>query len=109
LTKAIEESFMRTLTTYAHNAGLAMLMKNPDDTGDSYAADMVPYTDGVLSEQCNEYSSCDALTGFITAGKAVFQVEYNVATSSFCPADNTRNFNGMRQNVSLSGGRQPCR
>ncbi len=41
-----------------------------------------------LPAQCNEYSECDSLDPFLTAGKAVFNVEYNVSPQSFCPADN---------------------
>ena len=100
---------MRTLISFAHSRGVSMLMKNPDDTGDSYAADMVPYADGVLSEQCNEYGTCGALTGYVAAGKAVFNAEYALATSQFCPADDARGFNGARFETNLAGARNPCR
>ena len=110
LTKAIEETYMTTLTNYAHSLGVAMWGKNPDDTGDSYAADMVNVFDGILTEQCNEYGTCDLLNAYATAGKAVFNAEYNLSTSSFCPADNSRsNFNGVLFNVNLNGSRSPCR
>jgi hypothetical protein len=49
---------MIVLTTHAHSLGVAMLGKNPDDTGDSYASDMFSIFDGILTEQCNEYDSC---------------------------------------------------
>jgi len=109
LTKDIEESYMRTLISFAHGLGVSMLMKNPDDTGDSYAADMVPYADGVLSEQCNENGTCAALAGYTAAGKAVFNAEYNLATGQFCPADNARDFDGALFSVALAGPRSPCR
>ena len=42
LTKATEESYMTTLADYMHGLGLGWWIKNPDDTGDSYATDMYP-------------------------------------------------------------------
>jgi len=55
---------MTTLANYMHSIGLGWFIKNPDDTGDSYAADMEPLADAVLTEQCNEYSSCSLLSAY---------------------------------------------
>ena len=46
---------------------------------------------------------------FASAGKAVLEVEYTETTSQFCPAANAANQDAMAMDVSLSGGRQPCR
>ncbi len=108
LTKAIEEQYMTTLANYMHSIGLGWIIKNPDDTGDSYAADMESLADGVLTEQCNQYGTCNLLSAY-QGHKAVFNAEYNLATSSFCPADNAAGFNGALFNVALDGGRAPCR
>src|ERR1035438_1691581 len=56
LTKAVEESYMTTLANDMHSLGLGWWIKNPDDTGDSYATDMYPLADAVLTEQCNQFS-----------------------------------------------------
>ena len=53
---------MTTLADYMHGLGLGWWIKNPDDTGDSYAADMEPLADAVLTEQCNQYKSCGLLS-----------------------------------------------
>ncbi len=58
LTKAIEERYMTILADYMHGLGLGWWIKNPDDTGDSYATDMYGLADAVLTEQCNQYSTC---------------------------------------------------
>ncbi len=108
LTKATEESYMETLATYMHGLGLGWWIKNPDDTGDSYASDMYPYADAVLTEQCNQYSTCGALSAYV-GNKAVFNAEYRVKTTSFCPKDDARGFNGARFNLGLTGIRKPCR
>ena len=47
---------MTTLANYMHGLGLGWWIKNPDDTGDSYATDMYPLADAVLTEQCNQYA-----------------------------------------------------
>ncbi len=108
LTKPIEESFMTTLATYMHGLGLGWWIKNPDDTGDSYAADMEPLADAVLTEQCNQYASCGLLTSYV-GNKAVFNAEYHLTTAKFCANDAALGFNGTRFNLALTGVRKPCR
>jgi Glycoside-hydrolase family GH114 len=108
LTKAIEEKYMTTLAGYMHRLGLGWWIKNPDDTGDRYAADMYKLADAVLTEQCNQYSTCTALSAYVHH-KAVFNAEYTLKTSQFCAADNGRGFNGATFNLDLSGVRHPCR
>jgi hypothetical protein len=108
LTKAIEESYMTTLANYMHGLGLGWWIKNPDDTGDSYASDMYPLADAVLTEQCNQYHSCGLLRDYV-GHKAVFNAEYYLNTSQFCPKDDRRGFNGAKFNLGLTGIREPCR
>jgi hypothetical protein len=106
LTKAVEESYLRSLSSFAHSLGLAWGLKNGDAT-DGFAKDLLSSTDFAVVEQCNEYQSCSAFDAF-SGTKPVFEIEYSLSTAQFCPADTTRGWNGVRQNVSLAGGRQPC-
>ena len=108
LTKSVEEQYMTTLANYMHGLGLGWWIKNPDDTGDGYARDMYPLADAVLTEQCNQYSTCGLLSAYI-GHKAIFNAEYHLKTTSFCRADDTRGFNGARFNLGLTGIRKPCR
>lgn len=109
LTKTIEESYMTMLADYAHGLGVAMWGKNPDDTGDSYASDMANTFDAVLTEECNEYSTCGLLSAY-TGKKPIFNAEYAAATSAFCPADNVLSgWSGNKFPLALSGARTPCR
>lgn len=108
LTKSIEKTYMTTLASYMHSLGLAWWIKNPDDTGDSYASDMYPLADAVLTEQCNQYRSCGLLSAYV-GHKAVFNAEYRLKPSSFCANDDALGFNGARFNVGLTGVRKPCR
>jgi hypothetical protein len=107
LTKAIEESYMTTLAGYIHSLGMGWWIKDPDDTGDSYATDMYPLADAVLTEQCNQYATCGLLSAYV-GHKAVFDAEYQVKRARFCPTDAVLGFNGERFPVALNGGRRPC-
>ncbi len=108
LTRSIEESYMTTLADDLHGLGLGWWIKNPDDTGDSYASDMYPLADAVLTEQCNQYSSCGLLSAYV-GHKAVFDAEYHLRTSAFCAEDDAVGFNGARFPLALDGPRHPCR
>jgi hypothetical protein len=98
---------MTTLANFMHGLGLGWWIKNPDDTGDSYATDMYPLADAVLTEQCNQYSTCGALSAYL-GHKAVFNAEYRSKIKRFCPPDDLRGLNGARFNVGLTGIRKPC-
>lgn len=105
--------FDATLANAAHARGLSVLQKNDG----AQIPQLLPYFDGGLDEQCNQYQECTrAQTGgygwdqYVAAGKPVFQVEYQLATSRFCPADNRQDFNGIRLALSLNDTVfQPCR
>lgn len=112
LTKANEEAFMVTLSNYMHAHGLSWVAKNLDDTGDSYAADMFPNADALLTEECNNYGTCGLFSGYL-GHKAVFNAEYTSdgqTTGKFCPQDNQAGINGVLFNVNLDGSlRSTCR
>ena len=108
LTKASEEQYVTTLANYMHGLGLGWIIKNPDDTGDTFAADMEPLADAVLTEQCNQYSTCISLASY-EGHKAIFNAEYAPETTAeFCAADNAIGLNGAVFKLALNGGRAPC-
>jgi hypothetical protein len=113
LTKADGENWDTDITTDIHAAGMSAGFKNQIEIA-GWAADTLG-ADWALNEQCNQYSECNGyppdggLPEFIKQGKAVFQVEYNVSASSFCPAENAADYNGMLMPLNLNGGRTPCR
>ena len=108
ISQAAEQAYLTTLATYMHSLGLGWIAKNLDDTGDNFATMMEPTADGIVSEQCGQYGTCGALSAFTSGGKAIFEAEYNLSLSAFCPAANAANLNGTLFPVSLNGGRQPC-
>ncbi len=107
LNQADEVAYMTKLANYMHRLGLGWVIKNPDDTGDNYATVMEPLADAVLTEQCNQYSTCSALNAYL-GHKAIFNAEYNLATSSFCASDIAAGINGTLFPVALNGPRSPC-
>jgi hypothetical protein len=93
------------LANEAHERGLSIGLKNDMDQ----IQDLLAYYDWALNEQCFEFLECNKLLPFINAGKAVFEVEYNLPTSSFCPVANKLNFNSMKKHIDLDAWREPCR
>ncbi|HXQ44037.1 MAG TPA: endo alpha-1,4 polygalactosaminidase [Acidimicrobiales bacterium] len=108
LKRSNQEQYMTTLADYMHGLGLGWWIKNPDDTGSAtYATDMHSLADAVLTEQCNQYSSCGFLSAY-QGKKAVFNAEYHLKPSAFCANDDRLGFNGARFNLNLTGVRKPC-
>jgi hypothetical protein len=62
----------------------------------------------VLTEQCNQFSSCGLLSAYV-GHKAVFNAEYRLKPSRFCTYDDDLGFNGAKFNRGLTGIRKPCR
>ena len=63
--------------------------------------ELLPYFDFAVDEQCQQYDECETLDPFVAAGKAVFQVEYQVAAGTTCPAANAANRNAFLKSVDL--------
>jgi hypothetical protein len=76
-----QELFDAMIANLVHQKGLSVALKNDVDQ----VQDLEPYFDYAVNEQCFEYSECAKLQPFVTAGKAVFNVEYNLQPSQFCP------------------------
>jgi hypothetical protein len=93
------------LANSAHRRGMSVLLKNDLDQ----IPKLLPYFDGALNEQCFQYRECGNLSRFVRAGKPVFNVEYKLAASAFCPKANARNFNSLKKRLSLDAWRVPCR
>jgi hypothetical protein len=71
--------------------------------------DLLSAFDFVIDEQCFEFSECDQLLPFLNANKAVFEVEYNLNPSQFCPQANAMNFNSLKKDLALDATRTACR
>jgi hypothetical protein len=91
----------------AHALSLSIGLKNVMTELDaSQYATFVDAFDWVLNEQCFEYSECDVYTAkgsFLPAGKAVFDVEYNVAPG--CTEAASDRMNAQRTDLDLVGAK----
>ncbi|MGW3344345.1 endo alpha-1,4 polygalactosaminidase [Nonomuraea rubra] len=96
----------------AHKRGLSVGLKNDV----AQIPRLLPYFDFAVNEQCWQYSECTTAQNgtygydqFVKAGKAVFQVEYELRTSQFCARSNAQNFNSLKKTYDLDGTRTACR
>ena len=86
----------------AHGLSLSIGVKNllPSVTS-SEASTILSTFDWVLAEQCYEYGECSAYAPFASAGKAVWDVEYN--TSPNCAAAAQSHINAQLRDLNLAG------
>ncbi|MEY9861650.1 hypothetical protein ABH935_007293 [Catenulispora sp. GAS73] len=113
LTATDQLYFNATLANDSHARGMSVLQKNDNEQ----IPQLLPYFDGALNEQCNQYKECTTAQNgdygydqYVAAGKPVFQAEYKLSTSSFCSKDNANDFNGVRFDINLDDKTfQPCR
>ena len=104
ITFAQQLAYNRWLARTAHGLGLSIALKN--DLGQ--VRQLEPDFDFALDEQCFQYSECSALRPFSRAGKAVFEVEYNLPPSRFCARANALGMMAMRKTLDLGRARTPC-
>ena len=87
----------------AHALPLSIGLKNVmTDLDSSQYASFLATFDWALNEQCYEYSECGAYTAagsFIPAGKAVWDVEYNVSPT--CSQANAAQMNAQLRDLNL--------
>jgi hypothetical protein len=104
LTAADQLAYNRFLAHAAHARGLSIGLKNDVDQ----AAELEPSFDWALDEECFQYGECERLSPFTDAGKAVFEVEYQLDPSGFCPQSRALGFMSMKKSLSLDAARIPC-
>lgn len=104
LTAANQLAYNRMLAELAHRRGMSIGLKND--------LDQIPQLVGdfqfAIDEQCFQYDECDQLRPFVQAGKAVFEVEYQLDGEQFCASASAMGFSSMRKNTSLDAPRWPC-
>jgi hypothetical protein len=104
LTAADQRRYNTWLAERAHERGLSVGLKN--DLGQIPA--LVGLFDWALNEQCFEYDECRALFPFVSAGKAVFGVEYRGDPASFCPQAVEWGFSWLRKRPALDAWAVAC-
>jgi hypothetical protein len=104
LTKRDQLAYLSFLSRAAHAHGLAAGLKNLPQL----ARELEPEWDFVVNEQCFQYNECGPYRRFISHGKPVFQVEYELSREEFCPRAAALGFTSMRKRLSLRAWRMPC-
>lgn len=98
LTAGDQRFYDESLANMAHAHGLTVALKNDVEQ----LADLGAYFDYAVNEQCQQYNECGAYaTNFTGHGKAVFQVEYKLGLTKFCPQANAENRNAIKKTYDL--------
>ena len=103
LTEADNVAYDLAVASDAHALSLSIGLKNLlPDVSSTNVTTLVSTFDWALVEQCYEYSECDVYTqagSFIPAGKAVWDVEYNVSPT--CSQANAAYMNAELRDLNL--------
>ncbi|MGB2711945.1 MAG: endo alpha-1,4 polygalactosaminidase, partial [Conexibacter sp.] len=97
-------AFNRWVARAAHAHGLAVALKNDLDQAPALARSF----DFAILEQCFQYGECGKARPFLRAGKAVFDAEYELPRSAFCPAAERLGIQALRKRVDLGAWRETC-
>ncbi len=98
LTANDQLNYDESLANIAHKYGLTVALKN--DVGQ--LTPLAPFFDYAVNEQCQQYNECGGYTTeFINHGKAVFQVEYKLSLTKFCPPASSANRNAILKDFNL--------
>jgi Glycoside-hydrolase family GH114 len=98
LTYAQQLAYNASLANLSHQYGLTVALKNDVEQ----LADLAPYFDYAVNEQCQQYNECGGYTAhFISHGKAVWQVEYKLSLGKFCPQANSAARNAINKSFDL--------
>jgi hypothetical protein len=105
ITGADQKTWYLEVARQAHARRLSVGMKNGIETIDR---DTVAAFDWALNEECFQFQECAALTPFVRAKKAVFQVEYQGDPAGFCPRARALGFNSLKKRLALDAWRVEC-
>ena len=106
ITAAEQLAYDTWIAQEVHSLGMAVFQKNDPDQ----AAQLEPYFDGVIDEQCNQYSECSSYQPYLNAGKPVLNAEYEASLyPSFCATDQAAGMMGALYALALDGSTyDPC-
>ena len=106
LTARDQLAYDEWIAAEAHRLGLAVFQKNDPEQ----ARALQPHFDGVVDEQCNQYTECSSFRSYAAAGKPVLNAEYDRSLyPRFCAADKRAGIMGALYDLALDGGvYKPC-
>lgn len=98
ITKEENNAFQVAISEMAHGMGLSVGLKG----NNTEAVELEPLFDWALTEECWNYDECEFFRdSFVAAGKAVFNVEYDVDPD--CTKANQWHLNSSRRDLDLVG------
>jgi hypothetical protein len=104
LTATTQIDYNKYLAVAAQFNGMAALLKNDVDQ----VAELAPFFDGAINEQCQQYNECGVYSAFTNANKFVGQVEYKGNKTKFCPPALTAGRSAMKKTLDLTASYDPC-
>ena len=104
LTGADQRAYNTMLAGLAHARGLSVGLKNDVEQ----ARALQPFFDFAVNEQCRQYKECGRYRPFLRAGKAVFNAEYDLTRSQFCPQARSPGLSSIRKRLNLGVWRRAC-
>jgi hypothetical protein len=104
ISRADQLTYDRWLAWLAHDRGLSVGLKN---SGGLVKA-LVGRFDFAVTEECFQYHECGLYRPFLDAGKAVFDVEYQLSRDRFCAHARVMGISASRKHLSLSAWRRAC-
>jgi len=104
ITAAQQITYNIMIAGLAHSAGLSVAQKGDVDQ----AAQLQPYFDWTLNEQCGQYNECGQLSAYTKVEKAVWIVEYS-GFPKVCAIDYpVAGAAAMKKSLDLTASRTPC-
>ena len=82
LTQADAVAYVKALAEIAHGMDLLIGQKNAPELAESLSE----HLDFVITESCWKWEFCDAFTGYTSAGKPIFAIEYTDDSPDFAAA-----------------------
>ena len=98
LTKSDQISYLMKLSQAARNFGLLIGLKNADDL----VAELEPFFDFSIAEECYKYKECCDYYPFIENSKPVFAIEYTEKDETICDEFESRSYSLLFGNYELS-------
>lgn len=98
ITRAQQLRFNRWVAEQVHARGMSVALKNDG----RQATELAPDFDFAIVESCFQYHECSYFKNtFIKEGKAVFEAEYELSPSEFCPKARAIDFSSILKEVEL--------
>ncbi len=107
LTSADQLNFNKWIAEQAHKRGMSIGLKNDSE----HISDLLPSFDWALLEDCHVQGWCEQVMPFVSAGKAVFQIEYtdtSATLAEMCPVAKKRGFSTFLKHRNLDAWIQRC-